>query len=90
MLLASHPRNLDTRTYQQTSPIAYLPDRLRRSGRDPAADPAGTPGDGALAHHQHNHVIGLGPDQPPRAICQHPGTAPESALGARHGSLPDR
>jgi len=77
MLLASHPRNLDTRTYQQTSPIG-------------SADPAGTPGDGALAHHQHNHVIGLGPDQPPRAICQHPGTAPESALGARHGSLPDR
>ncbi|WP_007519443.1 MULTISPECIES: alpha-(1-_3)-arabinofuranosyltransferase domain-containing protein [Pseudofrankia] len=27
----------------RTSPIADLPDRLRQSGRDPAADPAGTP-----------------------------------------------
>jgi len=39
-------------TSQQTSQIAYLPDRLRRSGRDPAADPAGTPG-GAGTADQH-------------------------------------
>ncbi|MBL7626380.1 MFS transporter [Frankia sp. CN6] len=33
----------NSRTGFQSSQIAHLPDRLRRSGRDPVADPAGTP-----------------------------------------------
>ncbi|ONH26029.1 bis-aminopropyl spermidine synthase family protein [Pseudofrankia asymbiotica] len=32
----------------RTSQIAYLPDLLRRSGRDPVADPAGTPSAGSV------------------------------------------
>ncbi|MDT3440035.1 MULTISPECIES: type I polyketide synthase [unclassified Pseudofrankia] len=42
--LLPHTSRPGFRTSQQTSQIAYLPDRLRRSSRDPVADPAGTPG----------------------------------------------